>query len=109
MRRLGAVLALALAGLPAATASADIGPFRGVGTGLVDRYRHLERPSDNFYSDSKDVYRGRFVYSFTIDENGVVRGRDRACTSPPPGTLRAETGTRAHSDATSRSGPRPTT
>ncbi len=75
MRRLGAVLALALAGLPTATASADIGPFRGVGTGLVDRYRHLERPSDNFYSDSKDVYRGRFVYSFTIDENGVVRGR----------------------------------
>ena len=75
MRRLAAAVALAIVALPAAAAAAEIGPFRGVGTGLVDRYRHLERPADNFYSDSKDIYKGRFTYSFRIDENGVVRGR----------------------------------
>ena len=47
------------------------GPFTGVGVGLLDRYRHIQ---SSFTSDSKDVYRGRFVYSFNVDESGNVQG-----------------------------------
>lgn len=75
MRRLAALLGLALAALPAAPALADIGPFRGVATGLVDRYHHMESSDQTFYSDSKDIYTSRFVYSFSVDQNGAVRGR----------------------------------
>jgi hypothetical protein len=75
VRRRAAALGLTLAALPAAPALADIGPFTGVGTGTVDRYHHMEDPGRGFYSDSKDIYKGRFVYSFRIDQNGSVRGR----------------------------------
>ena len=75
MRRLAAVVGLALASLPVAPALADIGPFRGAGTGLVDRFHRMDRPEENFFSNSKDVYTGRFVYSFNVDQNGNVRGR----------------------------------
>jgi hypothetical protein len=53
--------------------AASAGPYTGVGTGLLDRYRHVQNSS--FTSDSKDVYRGRFTYTFRIDENGNVEGR----------------------------------
>ena len=51
--------------------SVTVGPYTGVGTGLLDRYRH--RVTSAFTVDSKDVYKGRFTYSFRI-VNGVVRG-----------------------------------
>jgi Ca2+-binding RTX toxin-like protein len=55
-----------------------VGPYTGVGTGLVDRYHHLDDlnpgSEDHFYSDSKDVYKVRFTYSFRI-RNGIVEGR----------------------------------
>jgi hypothetical protein len=47
------------------------GPYTGVGSGLLDRYRHVV---SSFTSDSKDVYRGRFRYSFRVDELGNVEG-----------------------------------
>jgi Ca2+-binding RTX toxin-like protein len=45
--------------------------YSGVGTGLLDRSRHTVTSS--YTVDSKDVYRGRFTYSFRI-VNGVVQG-----------------------------------
>jgi hypothetical protein len=75
MRTPIALLAATLTVLPAGAASADIGPFRGTGTGLVDRFHRMVRPEDNFHSNSKDVYRGRFVYSFSVNEHGIIRGR----------------------------------
>ncbi|MGH3105155.1 MAG: calcium-binding protein [Gaiellaceae bacterium] len=76
---LALALAVAASALPGSSApssgpaggSATVGPYTGVGTGLLDRFRHIENSS--FTSDSKDVYRGRFTYSFRI-VNGVVRG-----------------------------------
>lgn len=70
-----AALALPVTGAPStAPAASDeaVGPYRGVGLGLLDRYRHINDPQ--FTSDSKDVYRGRFTYTFTIDESGNVAG-----------------------------------
>jgi Ca2+-binding RTX toxin-like protein len=70
-----AALALPVTGTPSSrpsSGSETIGPYTGVVVGLLDRYRHINDP--RFTSDSKDVYRGRFTYSFRI-ENGVVRGR----------------------------------
>jgi hemolysin type calcium-binding protein len=55
---------------PAALAQ-SVEPFTGVGVGLLDRYRHI---ASSFTSDSKDVYQGRFTYSFTVDELGNVTG-----------------------------------
>jgi Ca2+-binding RTX toxin-like protein len=74
-------LAVAALALPVAASqgsgpssiAAAAGPYSGVGTGLLDRYRHIQNSS--FTSDSKDVYRGRFTYSFRIDEFGNVEGR----------------------------------
>ena len=68
---IAAVLALAAA----TPAGADIGPFTGSATGSADRYHHMENADRTFYSDSKDKYTGRFVYSFTVDGFGNVRGR----------------------------------
>jgi RTX calcium-binding nonapeptide repeat (4 copies) len=70
-----AVLTIAVTLAAVAPAAADIGPFRGVGTGLADRYHHMENSDRSFFSDSKDKYSGRFVYAFNIDGFGNVRGR----------------------------------
>ena len=71
-----AAFALPGSGAPASSAPSSsavtIGPYTGVGIGLLDRYRHIN--NSTFTSDSKDVYKGRFTYSFRI-ENGIVRGR----------------------------------
>lgn len=70
-----AALALPVTGAPSSTPSSGsetIGPYTGVVVGLLDRYRHINDP--RFTSDSKDVYKGRFTYSFRI-ENGIVRGQ----------------------------------
>jgi hypothetical protein len=69
-----AALVLPVAGAPSATPTGTaqtVGPYTGVGIGLLDRYRHIV---SSFTSDSKDVYKGRFTYSFTIDEFGNVAG-----------------------------------
>jgi hypothetical protein len=73
-------LAAVLFGLAAAPADAgaSIGPYAGVGTGLLDRFRHVDNHApdpDHIVTDSKDVYRGRFTYSFRIDEFGTITGR----------------------------------
>lgn len=56
----------------APSARSQTGPYTGVGTGTVDRFRHVQTSSVT--SDSKDVYNVRFTYSFRI-ENGRVVGR----------------------------------
>ena len=68
-----AALALPASGTPSAGPAdpAQVGPYTGVGIGLLDRYRHINA---SFTSDSKDVYKGRFTYSFQIDELGNVTG-----------------------------------
>jgi Ca2+-binding RTX toxin-like protein len=69
-----AALALPVTGTPSAAPTAraqSLGPYTGVGTGLLDRYRHI---SASFTSAANDVYRGRFTYRFTIDESGNVEG-----------------------------------
>jgi hypothetical protein len=51
--------------------------YSGAGNGLLDRVRNIDNMAgagDRIVSESKDVYRGRFTYSFTIDEAGIVRG-----------------------------------
>jgi hypothetical protein len=73
------LVALAACVLPGAGApstapssgSVTLGPYTGAALGLLDRYRHVNDP--RFTSDSKDVYKARFTYSFRI-EDGVVRG-----------------------------------
>lgn len=70
-----AALALPVTGAPSiapASPAQSAGPYRGVGLGLLDRYRHIN--NSRFTSDSKDVYRGRFTYTFTIDAAGNVTG-----------------------------------
>jgi hypothetical protein len=70
-----AALALPVAGAPStapASSAASAEPYSGIGIGLLDRYRHIVDP--RFTSDAKDVYRGRFTYTFTIDEFGNVEG-----------------------------------
>jgi hypothetical protein len=72
------------AALPA-TASADIGPYTGSGTGLLDRYRHVDNHApdpDHIVTDSKDVYRGRFTYSFRIDRFGNISGKGTGTYDP---------------------------
>ena len=71
-----AVVACVLPGSSAQSAgpaesTVTVGPYTGVGIGLLDRYRYLQTSS--FTSHSKDVYKGRFLYSFRI-EDGVVTG-----------------------------------
>lgn len=71
-----AVVACALPGSSAPSGgpsdvAVTVGPYTGVGLGLLDRYRYLQTSS--FTSHSKDVYKGRFTYSFRI-EDGVVTG-----------------------------------
>jgi hypothetical protein len=48
------------------------GPYTGVGVGLLDRYRYVQ--NSQFTSVSTDVYKGRFTYSFRIDDSGNVVG-----------------------------------
>ncbi len=81
-------LALALAALALPTpstpnvaapsrAAQSAGPYTGVATGLLDRYRHIDNhaaAADRIVTDAKDVYVGRFTYSFHIDEFGNVTG-----------------------------------
>jgi len=70
----GAALVLPVTGAPSAAPTApaqSVAPYTGVGTGLLDRYRHVV---SSFTSDAKDVYRGRFTYSFQIDESGNIEG-----------------------------------
>jgi Ca2+-binding RTX toxin-like protein len=67
-------LVVPVAGTPSTSPDGStqvVGPYTGVGIGLLDRYRHI---SSSFTSDSKDVYKGRFTYSFTIDAAGNVEG-----------------------------------
>jgi Ca2+-binding RTX toxin-like protein len=68
-----AALALPGSGAPSrpSDAAVTVGPYTGVGVGLLDRYRYLQTSA--FTSHSKDVYKGRFTYSFRI-EDGVVTG-----------------------------------
>jgi Ca2+-binding RTX toxin-like protein len=59
------------------SAAASIGPYTGVGEGLLDRFRHVDNHApdpDHIVTDSKDVYRGRFRYSFRIDGFGNISG-----------------------------------
>jgi hypothetical protein len=75
-RTVGFAALLVLAALPA-SAAASIGPYTGVGEGLLDRYRHIDNHApdpDHIVTDSKDVYRGRFRYSFQIDSFGNISG-----------------------------------
>ena len=75
-RTVGFAALLVLAALPA-SAAASIGPYTGVGEGLLDRYRHIdnhEADPNHIVTDSKDVYRGRFRYSFQIDSFGNISG-----------------------------------
>jgi hemolysin type calcium-binding protein len=73
------VAALVVMATPVDTAGAFIGPYTGVGRGALDRQRHIDNhapdPADHIVTDSSDVYRGRFTYSFRIDEFGTIRGR----------------------------------
>jgi len=67
-----AALLLPVTGSTAPKAPAQsVEPYTGVGTGLLDRYRHI---ASSFTSDSKDVYRGRFTYAFQIDAFGNIEG-----------------------------------
>jgi hypothetical protein len=76
------VIALVLASLAsvvlAAPARAFIGPYTGVATGNVDRFRHTDNqnadPTSRFAVDSHDVYKVRFTYSFRIQGDGTVEG-----------------------------------
>jgi Ca2+-binding RTX toxin-like protein len=63
------VFALPGAGAPSGPAQADT--YSGVGTGLLNRFRHIE--NSTVTSDSRDIYAARFTYSFQI-VNGAVRG-----------------------------------
>ena len=70
--------ALFLLALLPAPAEGSIGPYTGVGRGLLDRHRHVDNHApdpDHIVTDSTDVYRGRFTYSFRIDEFGTITGR----------------------------------
>ena len=76
-RRVALAAALAVLALPADPAAASIGPYTGIGEGLLDRYRHIDNHApdpDHIVTDSKDVYRGRFRYSFQIDGFGNISG-----------------------------------
>ncbi len=72
-----AIAAVALSGSSASSAGRPSnvaiteGPFAGVGVGVFDGYRRVD--NSTFASDSTDVYRGRFLYSFRISD-GVVEG-----------------------------------
>jgi hypothetical protein len=81
--RLAVLLATALVALAAPVAGATrvdaplgaaqvVGPFTGVGIGTLDRFRMIRNSS--FNSHSTDFFRGRFTYSFSIDEGGTVTG-----------------------------------
>jgi Ca2+-binding RTX toxin-like protein len=71
------VLAASGTGEARRTAGAFIGPYTGVATGGVDRFGHKDNqssdPKSHVVSTSNDSYRGRFTYSFRID-NGVIKG-----------------------------------
>jgi Ca2+-binding RTX toxin-like protein len=80
-------LAALVVGFAALTAPADasIGPYTGVGTGLLDRYRHIDNHQpdpDHIVTDSKDVYQGRFTYSFSIDAFGNITGTGNGTYQP---------------------------
>jgi hypothetical protein len=68
---------VAFAALPA-SAAAFIGPYTGVGRGLLDRVRNVDNqapdPADRIVATSKDRYQARFRYSFRIDGLGNIRG-----------------------------------
>ena len=75
-RTVGFAALLLLAALPS-SAAASIGPYTGVGNGLLDRFRHIDNHApdpDHIVTNSKDVYRGRFRYSFQIDGFGNISG-----------------------------------
>lgn len=70
-----AALVLPAVGAPSETAPSrtaqSAGPYTGVAIGVLDRYRRIQ---SSFTSNSKDVYWGRFTYSFSIDGFGNVIG-----------------------------------
>jgi hypothetical protein len=81
--RLAALLAAGVVALAAPVAGATrvdaprgpaqiVGQFTGVGIGTLDRFRMIRNSS--FNSHSTDFYKGRFTYSFSIDEGGNVTG-----------------------------------
>ena len=55
-----------------------IGPYTGVGTGLLARVRNVDNqnpdPADRLVVRSEDRYRGRFRYSFRVDGFGNITG-----------------------------------
>ena len=75
---------LGLAGVVAAfaaappAASAFIGPYTGVGTGLLERVRNVDNqspdPADRIVVKSEDRYQARIRYSFRIDGFGRITG-----------------------------------
>jgi hypothetical protein len=85
MRTVGFAALLILAALPS-SAAASIGPYTGVGQGLLDRFRHIdnhEADPNHIVTDSKDVYRGRFRYSFQIDSFGNISGNGNGSYRQP--------------------------
>jgi hypothetical protein len=69
---LGLTASSATSGTPPSSAAVSAGPYTGVAIGVLDRFRHIE---SSFTSNSSDYYRGRFTYSFQIDDFGNVTGR----------------------------------
>jgi hypothetical protein len=114
-------LAAVLFGLAAvpADAGASIGPYTGVGTGLLDRLRHVDNHApdpDHIVTDSKDVYGNAGLDRLDArdgrrDRLDGGRGRDDRSTAPARPTWsgpRARSG-RWPSTAPASMRPRPTT
>jgi RTX calcium-binding nonapeptide repeat (4 copies) len=77
-RKLWPAAALVVLGCLPATADAFIGPYTGLGRGSLEVRRHIDNqasdPADRIVTDSLDVYRARFRYSFRIDGFGRING-----------------------------------
>jgi Ca2+-binding RTX toxin-like protein len=54
---------------------ADIGPFRGVATGLTDRYRLVRYTSPDGQVTVTFKVTGRFVFTFSVKPDGRIVGR----------------------------------
>ena len=68
---------VAVLALPA-PAMAFIGPYTGVGRGVLERVRNVDNqspdPANHLVVKSEDRYEARFRYSFRIDAFGVISG-----------------------------------
>ena len=68
----------------AAHGTADIGPHRGVATGLTDRYRVVRYTNPDERVTVTFKVTGRFVFTFFVRPDGRIVGRGTATTRPPP-------------------------